>query len=311
LESFGFVSKGDNRLLSFKNQENYYHKITARYMQFCTHHSKNLNEAFASLSLGETRSDVSNESQSAPLNDTTVWKGKPTTPAYFSKQGTNTKALGSSTPVPSDPAEELTNILTALRKLREAILATSRDATSPVFSQRVHVFNIRLAILALHPESYHASLRYLLTSLHSREHPLPVPELREMAAYLILDTALRECDLNQAHCIRVTAKERWGFRHKDVDLILWAIATDNWPLFWRLRARVDGYIRAIMHWKLDSLRRSVLKSIGKSYMKCDIDWILRGTTGSEMSWEELVVKEDVGWSREGNIAIIRKPKLKG
>ena len=34
------------RLLDVKIQESYYHKIVARYMQFCTQHSKNLEEAF-------------------------------------------------------------------------------------------------------------------------------------------------------------------------------------------------------------------------------------------------------------------------
>src|SRR3954451_2125683 len=51
LESVGYVSKGDTRLLNVKTQESYYHQITARYSQFCAQHSKDLNEAFESLSL--------------------------------------------------------------------------------------------------------------------------------------------------------------------------------------------------------------------------------------------------------------------
>ncbi|KAK5949633.1 hypothetical protein OHC33_009230 [Knufia fluminis] len=309
LESVGFVSKGDNRLLNIKTQETYYHKITARYMQFCTQNSKNLHEAFTSLSIDDPDAPPpASNTQSLSSSRWAVPGSRPTTPAYMIKNATATKA--SSTSTSSEPAEELSTILTALRKLREAILATSASAPSPAFSQRVHVFNIRLAILALHPESYHASLRYLLTSLHSQAHPLPATELREMTAYLILDTALRVDNLQEAHAIRVRAKELWGFRDKDVDIILKAVVTNNWPLFWRIRNRVDGYIRAIMHWKIEALRRSVLKAIGRSYMKCDVDWILRSTTGGEMSWEDLVEKEDVGWLRDGRIAIIRKPKLR-
>ena len=33
------------RLLEQKTQESYYNKIVARYMQFCTHHSKDLESA--------------------------------------------------------------------------------------------------------------------------------------------------------------------------------------------------------------------------------------------------------------------------
>lgn len=310
LESVGFVSKGDNRLLNSKTQETYYHKITARYMQFCTQNSKNLHEAFTSLSLEDAAPASVPKTQNLSSSRWAVPSSRPTTPAYIAKSVTTSRAVSGSAAATSDPAEELSMILTALRKLREAILATSASAPSPAFSQRVHIFNIRLAILALHPESYHASLRYLLGSLHSQAHPLPGSELREMTAYLILDTALRQDNLNEAHAIRVRAKERWSFRDKDVDLILKAVVREDWPLFWRTRNKVDGYIRAMMHWKLETLRKSVLKALGRSYMKCDIDWILKSTTGGEMTWEELVEKEDIGWLREGNIAIIRKPKLK-
>lgn len=310
LESVGFVSKGDNRLLDTKTQETYYHKITARYMQFCTQNSKNLHEAFTSLSLNDSTPAPAPQAQNLSSSRWAVPSARPTTAGYGSKNATTSKASNVNASVSPEPAEELSVILTALRKLREAILATSANAPSPAFSQRVHVFNIRLAILALHPESYHASLRYLLTSLHSQAHPLPVSELREMTAYLILDTALRVGNLIGAHAIRVRAKERWRFRDRDVDLILKAAVSNNWPLFWRIRNRVDGYIRAIMHWKVEALRMTVLKAIGRSYMQCDVDWILQSTTGGEMSWEDLVKKEDIGWLRDGNTAIIRKPKPK-
>jgi len=310
LESVGFVSKGDNRLLDIKTQETYYHKITARYMQFCTQNSQNLHEAFTSLSLNDSTSAPAPKAPSLSSSRWAVPSARPTTSGHGAKNATTSKQSHANASVSLEPAEELSLILTALRKLREALLATSASAPSPAFSQRVHVFNIRLAILALHPESYHASLRYLLMSLHSQVHPLPVSELREMTAYLILDTALRVDNLIEAHAIRVRAKQHWKFRDRNVDLILKAVASNNWPLFWRIRNRVDGYVRAIMQWKLETLRMTVLKAIGRSYMKCDVDWILKNTTGGEMGWEELVEKEGVGWLRDGDTAIIRKSKSK-
>lgn len=299
LESVGFVSKGDNRLLSIKTQESYYHKITARYMQFCAQHSKNLNKAFESLSL-ETPTVGPDSTDGVPATPITA---QPTRAA-------TSKISGSISSIAPDPPEELSNILTALRKLREAILATSSTARSPTFSQRVHVFNIRLAILALHPESYHASLRYLLTDLNTPEHPLPQTEFREMTAYLILDTAIRLGEIGEARAIFVEARHKHGFRDKNVDIILHTIVNGNWPLFWRTRSRVDGYMRALIHWGLPALRKTSLKAIGRSYMKCDIDWILLNTSGGELTWDELVEKEDVGWLRDGSSVIIRKPKPK-
>lgn len=296
-------------LLDIKTQESYYHKITARYMQFCTQYSKNLNEAFASLSVDGSTSASADPTRNPPVRPVQTQSLRPTTPAYSARQTSATRTSTQNMAGPN-PADGLSIILTALRKLREGLLATSHTVASPVFSQRVHVFNIRLAILALHPPSYHPSLRYLLTVLHTKEHPLPASELREMMVYHILDTALREGDMNKAHALRVRAKASYGIVDRNLDTILKAVVWDDWPLFWQIRSKVDGYIRAIMHWHLDVIRKSTLKAIGRAYMKCDVLWIVQGATGGEMSWEELVEKEDVGWSRDGDTVHIRKPKAK-
>ncbi|KIW99346.1 uncharacterized protein Z518_11334 [Rhinocladiella mackenziei CBS 650.93] len=283
LESMGFVSKGDNRsaistsrylmtanqprLLDPKTQESFYNKIVARYTQFCTRYSSDLDSAFASLSLDESRS--------------------------------------ASTPSPS---AELSTILLALRKLREGLLAGSASTPSPVFSQRVHVFNIRAAILALHPPGYHASLLHLLFVLHTPAHPLPRPELVEMTTYLILDTAIRQNDLPQAYALRYNSRIKFGFQSRIVDSILKSIVMADWVTFWRVRQNVDGYVRAILYWHIDHQRKMVLKAIGRCYYNCDIKWILQCSTGGELSWEELVKLEGVSWIREGDKVVIRKSK---
>lgn len=278
-------------------------------MQFCTKHAKNLDEAFASLSLADDQNtSVVPASRDSAAVVAQLSEARPITPAY-NVQSRNVQVPGNSEGVVNHTANELSMILTALRKLREGILATSGTTASPLFSQRVHIFNVRLAILALHPESYHASLRYLLGKLHSQDHPLPQTELREMTSLLILDTALRLGDIMEAYRIRIRARVAFKFVNKDLDQILLAVVRNDWPLFWRMRNRVDGYMRAIMHWHLDSIRKTTLKTIGKSYLKCGIEWIIQSTTGSEMDWDELVAKEDIGWLRDGDIAIIRKPKV--
>jgi hypothetical protein len=277
-------------------------------MQFCAQHSKGLDQAFASLSLEDSihsGNDRTTDGQARPLRPGETRPLTPSPPRQHSsrRSGNNAVAI----PVPSS---ELSIILTALRKLREGLLASSSTARTPVFAQRVHVFNIRLAILAQHPESYHPSLLHLLSVLHSPEYPLPRTELCEMTAYLILDLATRQADLSNAYALRYNSRVKFGFDNRTVDTILHSVVTNDWVSFWRVRRKVDGYLRAILHWHAAKLRKTALKAIGRSYMACDIKWILESATGSESTWEELVKKENVGWIRDGERAIIRKPKVK-
>ncbi|KIW68105.1 hypothetical protein PV04_04072 [Phialophora macrospora] len=307
LESMGFVSKGDNRLLDLKTQESFYNKIVARYMQFCTQHARDLDGAFASLTLEDARLPTT-----VPRNQA----ARATEPQPFQAPGSHQQdntvpVYGQATAGPTvAPSAELSTILLALRKLREGLLASSASAQNPVFSQRVHVFNARAAILALHPEGYHPSLLHLLTTLHTPDHPLPRSELFEMITYLVLDTAIRQNDLTSAYALRYKYQVRVGFKSRVVDSFLKSIVMGDWVNFWRVRQKVDGYVRAILHWHLESQRRMALKAIGRAYYSCDVNWILQSSTGGEMSWDELVRAEDVGWMRDGAKVMIRKPKAK-
>ncbi len=131
-----------------------------------------------------------------------------------------------------------------------------------------------------------------------------------MTTYLILDKAIRQEDLAQACALRYRSRLRFGFKSRIVDGILQSIVMGNWVAFWRIRQKVDGYLRAILHWRLESLRKTTLKTIGRAYLYCDTKWIVQSSTGGEMSWDELARVEDVGWMREGEKVMIRKPKAK-
>ncbi|KAL2393960.1 hypothetical protein ABEF93_001157 [Exophiala dermatitidis] len=307
LESMGFVSKGDNRLLDPKAQENFYNKIVARYMQFCTRHSKDLDNAFGSLSLEDSQGPSSEPARKPPGQPLGNDQKRP----IPSPTGQKIPASGQAGDVSGpSPSSELSTILLALRKLREGLLASSATARSPVFSQRVHVFNIRAAILAHHPPGYHPSLLHLLFVLHTPAHPLPRSELVEMTTYLILDTALRQNDLGKAYSLRYNSRLKFGYHSRAVDSILRSVVRGDWVGFWHVRQKVDGYVRALLYWFLETQRKQALKAIGRAYYTCDINWILQSATGGELSWEELVKTEDVGWVRDGDRAIIRKPKSK-
>ncbi|KAL1965339.1 hypothetical protein VTN77DRAFT_5776 [Rasamsonia byssochlamydoides] len=319
LESVGFPSKGDKTLLDYKAQEDYYNKIVERYMRFCAQHSHDLDAAWASLPTSASADATRNPPAAPPIRPAPA--STPPPPHRSSTESQGAKSV-IQTPSPQkgqvdeeqrpvrSAAAELSTLLLSLRKLREAILATS--STTPIpFAQRVHIFSIRLSILARHPPSYFPSLRYLLDNLHSAAHPLTASELTEFTSYLILDYACRQSDMAAAYALWVHARTKHGFQSVFVDRALAALMHDNWVLFWRTRKAVDGYMRAIMNWAADHVRRRALKAIGKTYMSVNVHWLVENCTGEDdWTWEKLVEKEKLGWHKEGDSIQIRKPKCK-
>jgi hypothetical protein len=269
------------RLLDQKAQEDYFGKIVERYLGFCAQHAKDLDAAWASLPTSSS---------------TDVTQNPPSSAAPAPQRG-------------PPASNELSKILLSLRKLREALLATA--STAPVsFSQRVHVFSIRLSILAQHPPSYFPSLRYLLGSLHSPSHPLPDSELDEFTSYLVLDYACRQNDMAAAFDLRARARSKHSFKSHTVDRALAALMHDNWIVFWKVRNAVDSYMRAVMNSAVDRVRRHALKAVGSAYLDADVKWILDGCTGDRDSWtwEKLVQTERLGWLKEGDRIVIKRPK---
>lgn len=281
-------------------------------MRFCAQHSHDLDAALNSLPTSSSADATRNPP--APTSSTPP----PPPPRRSSTESQGAKS-GPQTPSPQrgqdeehrparSPAAELSTLLLSLRKLREAILATS--STTPVlFAQRVHIFSIRLSILARHPPSYFPSLRYLLDHLHTAAHPLTASELTEFTSYLILDYACRQNNMAAAYALWVRARAKHGFQSVFVERVLAALMHDNWVLFWRTRKAVDGYMRAVMNWAADDVRRRALKAIGRTYMTVNVHWLVENCTGEEgWTWEKLVETENLGWQREGDLIRIRKPK---
>jgi hypothetical protein len=272
--------------LDHKIQTEYFDKIVDRYMRFCARHSKDLDAALTSLPTSR-----SNDATSNPPASRSVFKTNP--------------AQKDAPP----PSAELSTLLLSLRKLREAVLATAKT-TPAEFSQRVHIFSIRLSILAHHPPSYFPSLRYVLDKLNSTSHPLPGSEAKEMLTYLILDYACRQDDMVLAFELRARARREHAFESQTVDKVLAALIHDNWVVFWQLHNSVDSHIRAVMNWAADRVRRHALKAVGSAYISVHISWILGGCTGDEKTWtwEKLVEQEKLRWEREGDRVIIKRPR---
>jgi hypothetical protein len=190
-------------------------------------------------------------------------------------------------------ANEMSRILTALRQLREHIVASRRFDE---FACQVYIFNIRAAILVKQYESYHPAILHLLREIHPR-HPLSSLELREMAGYLILDAACRRNRLAEAYSVR----QAYKVREKKTDDTLHALAHDNYILFRRVKHAVDGYRAKLMEFAERRVRLLTLKTFGKGYLDIGLNY-LENVTGSK--WEILQKEDGVGWElKEGRVTI--------
>ncbi|KAK1585626.1 uncharacterized protein LY79DRAFT_580865 [Colletotrichum navitas] len=268
LDSIGLPSKGDTRLLDFKTQERYYTKIVERYMTFCSDAGERdeLLRRFASLDL----------------------KDYPSVSA-------------ASSPSLDDPAstKALSDVMMALRKLREGIVASKR---TDEFAIQAYLFNIRLSVLVKHPESYHPAILHVLRAIHPARNLTSV-ELQEVLAYLVLDAACRRGDLAEAYAIR----HRYGLRDAKVDALLAALAHDNYVAFRRIKRSVDGHRAKLLEFAEAEMRTHVLKCFGRTYLTADREWLER-CAGE--SWEALTRDRGVGWELDGNKVVIRKVRAK-
>jgi len=216
----------------------------------------------------------------------------------------NTAAPSDNSPdpekAPLDPqfSKDLSVLILAMRKLREALVATSRTDT---FSTQAYIFAIRLSILLRHHESYHPALLYLLKTLHPKL-PLSGPELHEFAGYLVLDLACRRADLAAAYA----ARREFVLRDERVDAVLGALVHGDYWAFWRVKGAVDAHRARLMEWAEEGVRALALKCIGRTYFSVDVEFVESVAGGR--SWEELVRSDGVGWELQGGNVVIRRVK---
>ncbi|KAF2153713.1 hypothetical protein K461DRAFT_319954 [Myriangium duriaei CBS 260.36] len=286
LEAYGLVSKGDTRLNDPKLQESFYRLIVDRYMALCSSSGPNLSSLFASMSL-------------SPSSQSLSPTPKPTSTGFPSSTTTISPA---STGFPSTTPADLPLLLSAMRKLRESLTSTGRTDT---FAQRAYLFILRATLLMRNWEAYLPALNALLGRIHGIT-PLPASELRDVVGYRVLDLACRTGDLRGA----IEERARW--RGKGVKLggevegVLQAVLRDDWLGWRREEGRVDGYVRALMEGAQRRMRVHVLKVLGRAYLRIEVG-VLEEWAGE--AWEGLV-KEGVGWEREGSMVVVRKVKGK-
>lgn len=288
LDAFGLPSKGDARLLDPKTQERYYTKIVERYMSFCSDAGERdeLLRRFSSLALSPDYIPAASAAASLRPVPGPAPNSAPAVPAAVPRPFV----------APAD-TQGLSDVLTALRKLREGIVASKR---ADDFSVQAYLFCIRLAVLVKHSESYHPAILHLLRKIEPL-HPMTGVERSEVVGYLVLDTACRRNDLAEAYAIR----HRYKLKDAKVDGVLDALTHDNYVVFRRMKMSVDGHKAKLLEFAEDAMRVHTLKCFGRTYLSIELAYLEKC---ADATWMDLITNDGVGWELEGDKVIIRKVK---
>lgn len=299
LEAIGLPSKGDNRLLDFKTQERYYTKIVERYMSFCSDagERQELLRRFSSLQLSETP-HTTPKPPPPPSPPTSSIPGGP--PRPVPRHASSAPAVPAAASLTgSADTQGLSEVLAALRKLREGIVASKR---ADDFAVQAYLFCIRLSVLVKHPESYHPAILHLLRRMQPL-HPMTSVETSEVVGYLILDTACRRNDLADAYALRA----RYRLRDPKIDGVLDALAHDNYVMYKRLRRSVDGHKAKLLEFGAGPMRQHTLKCFGRGYLGVELGFL---EECADSTWMDLVTNDGVGWELDGSKVVIRKIKTR-
>lgn len=260
------------RLLNFRTQEIYFPRVLERYNLVKS--TNGLNDALASLSLSRNSSETLRTSNA-------MAKGVKSSKGRDRLSDSNSNGM--------------TTILMAMRKLREAIVASARRDT---FALKVYIFIVRSTILMGHMESYHPALLHLLHTIHPVV-PLAESEYHEFLGYYILDLACRQNDLAAAYHVKCC----YIYKDARIEAILRALVHGNWYIFWILEGRVEAHQRRLMQWAEEGMRVHTLNCLGKSYLSVDKIYL---ENAARHPWEELREKHDLKWQLNEDIITIRK-----
>jgi hypothetical protein len=92
-----------------------------------------------------------------------------------------------------------------------------------------------------------------------------------------------------------------------VELVLRALVSDNWVVFWKMKKAVDGYQRRIIEYAEQGTRVHALKCLGRGYMSAERRYVERC---ADRKWADLV-HDGVGWElTEADRVVIKTPKGK-
>lgn len=272
--------------MDFKTQEEYYTKVVDRYKAL-QHANRpeddaSLDAALASLS----------------MNDPTAVHSANADNSQWAVPETKLTA------VKHTDARELATLIAAMRKLREAIVASARVDD---FALSVYIFVIHATILVGQMESYHpALLRLLRNILPARHHHAAskstglAPQEATFLGYYILDLACRQDDLGRAYHVACM----YGYRDGKVNGLLRAIVRGDWCLYWRQRETMDRYQRRLCQWRDGKMAAHALDCLGASYLTVQREYV---EDVARQKWTaEGLGRLKPGWELEGELIVIKR-----
>lgn len=262
------------RLSTFKAQESYYELIVERCLRL-RHSSVPANTpleiSFGAMKLHEEAHSVD--------------------PRFTFRREAEQKALRAISLNDSGQSKEVSVIMQAIRKLREAIVATNR---TDAFARDAYIFMLHAAILIRHPESYHPALLHLMRRIHPLS-PLDDEQYGQVLSYYILDLACRQERLD-------LALELSFWRDKinpSVSLLVRALAHENWVRFGQLKKGLDVFSSQLADSASHKLHLHAMRCIQKTYLKVDKAFVERSMM---TSWAQLEPTYNIKWAiSEGDI----------
>lgn len=93
--------------------------------------------------------------------------------------------------------------------------------------------------------------------------------------------------------------------NRHIDLLLKALSSGNWVMFWKVKGRMDGYSAKLAEWAEDGMRKNAIECLGRSYMSLKKDSLENFV---KRSWRELKEKNGVTWASDGDAVIIKQMK---
>lgn len=198
-------------------------------------------------------------------------------------------------------SRELATLVAAMRKLREAIVASGRVDT---FALSAYVFIVHATILTGQMESYHPALLHLLRKIlpaHTFTTPTRV-DPQPIFGYYILDLACRQDDLGRAFQVR----HAYDYRDSNVEGLLRAIVRGDWCLYWRKREMLDRYQRRLCQWRDEKMTIHALNCLGNSYLSVQKEYV---EEIARQRWTaEGLGKLKPTWELEGSLIVIKRIK---
>jgi len=194
---------------------------------------------------------------------------------------------------------ELSTLLMAMRKLREGLIGSRR---TDEIARDMYIFIIRATVYESSFEAYHPALLHLLNHIQLVS-PLPAERIREFASYHVLDLACRLGALNDAYM----ARHVWKVKDKNVDMLLRALATDNWTLFWRAKAAMYPHQQRLVAWAAPRIRQHATRCLGRSYHTVEVEYV---TACTGKTFDELKSAREISWEAEEGKVVVKRWKAK-